>query len=401
MGSGSNPAPMAYLNFITFDRNYLPILTDPSQSNFIQITTSAREDGTNVPFEQLSAQVIVKQPGYMYIWLSNENPTPVDVYFDDITVQQINSPVMETTDFFPFGAISQSYQREGEVPQNYKYQKKEYQTDLGLNLYDFHARQYDPWTLRTTTMDPHGEKYSNLSSYSWCSNNPVVFVDPTGKDVAFDIARNKQGQIIGITLRSTIYITGVGATEGRAGELNNAAGDVFKSRTVNNVKISFDIKYQYKKDFDKKDLKAGDNVLNFVNKPSNYKSNNPNDVSHTNSYEMQDPNSLKVQAFPGNSGEIHKDDWNNNLAVFHESLHFTGLIDRYYKDGSGKPMPGFENDLMGNRDSPKIGYDHYQAYYDRANNPYFRNAHPNGFISTIMVDYYSTSPSQQQIDEQK
>jgi RHS repeat-associated protein len=105
-----------------------------------------------------------------------------EVYFDDFTVQQIKSPVVETTDYYNAGAISSTYSRESIVPNKFKYQHKEYQDDLGLNLYDFEARQYDPWTQLTTTHDPHAESYYEWSPYIWEHDNAVRYADPTGMD---------------------------------------------------------------------------------------------------------------------------------------------------------------------------------------------------------------------------
>jgi RHS repeat-associated protein len=65
---------------------------------------------------------------------------------------------------------------------NYKYNGKEYQDELGLNVYDFEARNYDPAIVRTLTQDPHAEKYYNWSPYSFIYNNPLLFIDPDGKD---------------------------------------------------------------------------------------------------------------------------------------------------------------------------------------------------------------------------
>jgi RHS repeat-associated protein len=69
------------------------------------------------------------------------------------------------------------------------YQGKEKQDELDLNLFDFHARQYDPTIGRTTTIDPHADNYGNLSPYSWVGNNPIITIDPDGMD--FVIARYK------------------------------------------------------------------------------------------------------------------------------------------------------------------------------------------------------------------
>jgi len=65
---------------------------------------------------------------------------------------------------------------------NYKFQNKEWQDELGLNVYDFEARNYDPAIVRTLTQDPHAEKYYNWSPYSFIYNNPLLFIDPDGKD---------------------------------------------------------------------------------------------------------------------------------------------------------------------------------------------------------------------------
>ncbi|SFF64747.1 hypothetical protein, partial [Thermoflexibacter ruber] len=36
---------------------------------------------------------------------------------------------------------------------------------------------------RTTTLDPHGDRYVNVSGYSFLNNNPLRYIDPTGRDV--------------------------------------------------------------------------------------------------------------------------------------------------------------------------------------------------------------------------
>ncbi len=61
-----------------------------------------------------------------------------------------------------------------------KYNGKELNEDLGLNLYDYGARWYDPAVGRWWTVDPMGEKSLDISSYVFVANNPLIYLDPTG-----------------------------------------------------------------------------------------------------------------------------------------------------------------------------------------------------------------------------
>jgi uncharacterized protein RhaS with RHS repeats len=47
-------------------------------------------------------------------------------------------------------------------------------------LYDFHARQYDPATIRFTGVDPLAEKSYSWTPFRYGFNNPMRFNDPTG-----------------------------------------------------------------------------------------------------------------------------------------------------------------------------------------------------------------------------
>ncbi len=68
-----------------------------------------------------------------------------------------------------------------EVKFKYLYNAKELQDELGLNIYDYGARTYDPAAPRFWQIDPLAEKYSFQSVYVYADDNPVRFMDIDGK----------------------------------------------------------------------------------------------------------------------------------------------------------------------------------------------------------------------------
>ena len=65
---------------------------------------------------------------------------------------------------------------------DFKFGDKKLDRTYGLDLYDFEARQYDAIAPWFTSIDPLAEKFTWLTPYNYCSGNPVMFVDPDGRD---------------------------------------------------------------------------------------------------------------------------------------------------------------------------------------------------------------------------
>jgi RHS repeat-associated protein len=107
--------------------------------------------------------------------------------------------IMEENNYYPFGLKHTNYNSDSrilvgttgkgtlrQVPRelasnyNYKYNGKELQDELGLNFYDFGARNYDPAIGRWMNLDPLAEKSRRWTPYNYAYSNPVFFVDPDG-----------------------------------------------------------------------------------------------------------------------------------------------------------------------------------------------------------------------------
>jgi RHS repeat-associated protein len=101
VAAGNGPTstgPKAFVTILVFDKNYN--LTDLA---YEAIDPSAEETGANVPFDYMMSEYTVKEAGYVYMYVSNENPTRVDVYFDDIVMTHTPGNVIQYNEYYPFG----------------------------------------------------------------------------------------------------------------------------------------------------------------------------------------------------------------------------------------------------------------------------------------------------------
>lgn len=184
--------PKAYLNYLVFNKDFIPQM---AKSGFKRLGPGAKEDGalaeTNggegVPHEKLDWEIDITEPGYVYIWLSNEEVElggdPVEVYFDDFKVTHVKSPVISSSEYYPFGLSFGEYQRENSILNQYKYNGKELQDELSINWYDYGARMYMPDIGRWNAIDPLAEQYLRWAPYNYAINDPIRIIDPDGMRV--------------------------------------------------------------------------------------------------------------------------------------------------------------------------------------------------------------------------
>jgi RHS repeat-associated protein len=136
---------------------------------------------------------------YVYQYKDHLGNIRVNYGYDD-TEETLK--ILEENHYYPFGLKHTQYNVDGKVYEpseenpsvtqikdlplgeellyKYKYNGKEYQDELGLNLYDYGARNYDPAIGRWMNIDPLSEQSTAWSPYRYAYDNPLSFIDPDG-----------------------------------------------------------------------------------------------------------------------------------------------------------------------------------------------------------------------------
>ena len=135
-------------------------------------------------------------------------------------VVNASGTIQQQSDYYAFGLRHASTDF-ATNDNRYQLTGKESQKDFGFNYLDFHARQYDPTGIQFTSQDPLQDDYASTSSYVYCLNNPIKFIDLDGKRPRVYTQLSKQGHAfitVGEGANTIIY------TYGRYGALDEYMG---------------------------------------------------------------------------------------------------------------------------------------------------------------------------------
>jgi len=169
-GNQGDSQPSAYLNYILFDKDY----------KFLDMGWEPVPSSADFTKQKISIPTVnVREPGYIFVYLSYEGESNNWVYFDDFQVTHTPTNVIQYNEYYPFGLqTSTSWTRENHR-NDYLYNEG---SELNPNSgwYETFFRGYDPALGRFLQVDPLASVIPNYSPYAYANNNPVLLNDPWG-----------------------------------------------------------------------------------------------------------------------------------------------------------------------------------------------------------------------------
>ncbi len=92
-------------------------------------------------------------------------------------ITNLEGEVVQHIEYVPFGEVFIE-ERNNVWNTPYLFNAKEYDEETGMYYYG--ARYYEPRLSLWMSTDPLEEEYPNITTYGFCHNNPLIFIDPDG-----------------------------------------------------------------------------------------------------------------------------------------------------------------------------------------------------------------------------
>lgn len=251
------------------------------------------------------------------------------------------------------------------------------------------SRMYDPALGRFWQIDPVAGKFTGITPYNYCANNPVLLTDPTGADWAIDIVKDKKGNW-------QVSITFTGA-------VLNSASDRKNINTTNYIKqqreqftkifggerngVNVSVNFNVRSIDSKKDLKSNEHLIEIKDR-----SNFAEDVG--GNARLGGKHISMNEKFIGDDGSSIGD----VRDVSHEAGHTAGLWHTFEMDDDPSKQR-FANGRMGRNDLQQDANDPVSNDYNYANNFMTYTSFAQKRLPSVDEAYLSRNPGKATIGQ--
>ena len=159
-------------------------------------------------------------------------------------ITNLDGEVVQHVEYVPFGEVFIE-ERNNTWNTPYLFNAKEFDEETGLYYYG--ARYYDPRLSLWMSTDPLEETAFNISSYTYCHNNPIIFIDKDGRfDFDGTVENNKYYAVIavfpmnlsdhnGAILKDYLAAVNSGVPVIRVTDMKDFANAMYKLKEINTV----------------------------------------------------------------------------------------------------------------------------------------------------------------------
>src|SRR5690606_12957951 len=118
--------------------------------------------------------------GYDYVYQYKDHLGNIRLSYKD---NNGSLEIVEENNYYPFGLEHKGYGAPTVSEHPYKYNGKELNKELGLDWYDYGARNYDAAIGRWMNLDNLAEQYKTSSPYHYAGNIPILYYDIDGNEI--------------------------------------------------------------------------------------------------------------------------------------------------------------------------------------------------------------------------
>lgn len=178
---------------VSTDPEYVASLTLPAGQSIkrYDVQLRVRNSGGLYGYTNVTIAIVRDHKSYYYL---TDHLGSVRV-----TVNDAGAPV-GWDDYYPFGLQMPGRTQNASNPNDdAKFTGYLLEQDGDLGLYHAEARMYDPVIGRFMQIDPMSEKFPSWSPYLYVGNDPVSYIDPTGKYRVHPAKYNDEGVVSLVT----------------------------------------------------------------------------------------------------------------------------------------------------------------------------------------------------------